>query len=152
MRREKNPPKTTPPILRVKINSRVGHRRKSYERTKRQGGGRSGKLGGFSQNFWFFFASFPLLISTRSPTYRRIFSILFSLWGRTPRDLHKMFFFIKKNIFFSKSKKVDKVRIFGFCGKILNIFFVEFPEICKFRGKIALCSTYPRTENPKIRR
>ena len=57
MRREKNPPKTTPPILRVKISSRVGHRRKSYERTKRQGGGRSGKLGGISQNFWIFSSS-----------------------------------------------------------------------------------------------
>ena len=54
---EKKSSQNDPPILRVKISSRVGHRRKSYERTKRQGGGRSGKLGGISQNFWIFSSS-----------------------------------------------------------------------------------------------
>ena len=51
--------------------------------------------------------------------------------------------------FFSRWKFDDKVGIFGFCDKFLNIYFVEFPEICKFRGKIALCSTYPGRKNPK---
>ena len=62
-----------PPILRVKISSRVGHRRKSYERTKRQGGGLSGKLGGIFQIFWNFF------------NFQK-FNIRFQNWSREDDD------------------------------------------------------------------
>ena len=84
--------------------------------------------------------------------FMKSFLFCFCLRIRTHRDLLKMLFFIKKWFIISRWKKVDKVGIFGFCGNFLNMLFVEFADICKFRSKIAPCPTYPRRENPKIRR
>ena len=43
-----------------------------------------------------------------------------------------------------------KMCFFCFFVNFLNMFSIDFPEIWKFRGKIALCSTYPGRKNPKI--
>ena len=84
--------------------------------------------------------------------FMKSFLFCFCLRIRTHRDLLKMLLFIKKWFIILRWKKVDKVGIFGFCGNFLNMLFVEFADICKFRSKIAPCPTYPRRENPKIRR
>ena len=100
----KNPPKTTPPIVRVKISSRVGHRRKSYERTQRQGGGRSGKLGGISQNFCIFLHLFHFLYRPVLLLIDEFFRFCF-LYGVELLEIYtKCFFYLKKYFFFEVEK------------------------------------------------
>ena len=78
-------------------------------------------------NFFAFFSSFPLLFDEEFCSSCMLFVIFFIfsffLWARTPRDLPKMLKNKNKNS--STSKKVDKVGIFGFCGRFFDIFFVR---------------------------
>ena len=43
-----------------------------------------------------------------------------------------------------------KMFFFYFFVNFLNMFSVDFPDIRTFRGKTALCSTYPGRKNPNI--
>ena len=53
-------------------------------------------------------------------------------------------FFFRKNLdAFFEEKKVDKIAFFEFSVKIFNIFFDDFPEILRFRGKFGACSSLP---------